>query len=549
MTFYQLSLLIKELEKKSIRRELIEPVWEFLKRLPPEEIEIGVRFILGKAWREGRGGVGERLVKNILKELLPPEEREKLIRVGDLGDQVEELWQTHHPHPPSPLRLKDVAEELERLSRMKGKGIREKKKRVITSLLLRLSPPEARLFIKILIGEMRHGLKKGVFLWGISLKTGKEVKELERILLEGKRIEELVREALEGRSIQTLSPLFRPFPPMLAENAPTLKDAFDYVKGKVALEFKLDGVRIQVHRRGREIRIYSRRGRDITPYFPEISAILPPSDTSLILDGEVIGVSSSGKPLPFQDLMRRFRKEKDREYIPVRFYFFDLLLQGSRRLFSLPYEERRKLLETLLPSSLIIPQIVVDSVEKGERFYLKALKEGHEGVMVKYLDSEYLPGKREGGWYKVKKIFTLDLVILGAEWGHGRRKNWLSDYYLGIKDRGRFFCVGKTFKGLKDQEFEELTQKLLNLKVKEEGNIIWVKPRVVVEVVFNEVQKSSRYPGGYTLRFARIHRIREDKELSEVDDLLTLKKIYENQFQSREKIKDKPQLELFTQEE
>ncbi len=164
MTFYQLSLLIKELEKKSTRRELIEPVWEFLKKLPPEEIVMGVRFILGKAWREGRGGVGESLVKNILKELLPPEEREKLIRVGDLGDRVEELWQIHYPHPPSSLRLKDVAEELERLSRMKGKGIREKKKRVISSLLLRLSPPEARLLTKILVGEMRHGLKKGAFL-------------------------------------------------------------------------------------------------------------------------------------------------------------------------------------------------------------------------------------------------------------------------------------------------------------------------------------------------------------------------------------------------
>ena len=552
MEFYKLALLIEELEKISSRKELAEKVMSFLKAMPEENIPRAIRFLLGKSLPDKELGVSGGIISEVMEEIFSSEILAHLPWTGDFGDTVKYLWENYHPLPPSRLSLKEVEEYLLKIAEKEGEGAREGKKRLLKEILLKLSPSEARLLVKIILGEMRHGVKEGLLLWGLSEETGIEEKKLEELLLKGKNFEELVIEALKGEIKEEITPLFKPFPPMLAETAPSVKDAFDYERGETAVEYKLDGVRIQVHKAEDILKIFSRRGSEITQNFPEIGEVLKDIKGKFILDGEVIAISFDGKPLPFQELMKRFRRKKilrGRMEIPVRFFFFDILLKGEKLLFSLPYEQRRKILQETLPSHLLVPSKVISNPEEGERFLEKAIREGHEGIMVKYLGSSYLPGKRVGGWYKIKKVISLDLVILGAEWGHGRRKNWLSDYYLGIKMGKEFLCVGKTFKGLSDRELEEITGKLLNIKIKEEGNVIWVNPEIVVEVTFNEIQKSPHYPSGFALRFARIERIREDKSPEEIDSLETLKQLYHQQFRYKGKKTSSVQLELFPQEE
>ena len=333
--------------------------------------------------------------------------------------------------------------------------------------------------------------------------------------------------------------VFRPVGLMLAQTAISVVEALKEHGGETAFEHKLDGARVQIHKRGNDVRIFSRRLTDVTPSLPEIVQLVRKNVKAekAILEGEVIAVDSEGYPVPFQHVMRRFKRvhaiEDMIKKIPVELYLFDVLYLNGESLISLPYTQRRQMLADNAGEIQLAKQLVTDKMEEAERFLKDAMDAGREGLVAKKLDGEYTPGIRGKRWLKIKPVLEpLDLVIVAAEYGYGRRHEWLSDYYLAARDAetGEFLMVGKTFKGLTDVEIIEMTRRLKELVIKEEYRRVVVIPKIVVEVLYNEIQQSSKYECGMALRFARINRIREDKAAEEADTIQKVREIYEKQF-------------------
>jgi DNA ligase-1 len=329
---------------------------------------------------------------------------------------------------------------------------------------------------------------------------------------------------------------------MLAQVADTVAEALEEHHGRAAFEFKYDGARVQIHKREGEVKVFSRRLTDVTVSLPEIVQVARTNIRAkeAILEGEVVAVDGMGRPVPFQHLMRRFRRVHDVEgqsvEIPVRLYLFDVLYLDGKRLISDLYLERRRILAENAGEISLSSQLVTESVGEAERFLQEALDAGHEGLMAKRPDSPYVPGVRGKYWLKIKPILEpLDLVIVAAEYGYGRRHEWLSDYYLAARDAetGEYVTVGKTFKGLTDAEFKEITRRLKELTVSEKSRRVSVVPVVVVEVAYNEIQTSPKYECGMALRFARIVRVRYDKSPEEADAIQRVREIYERQLRLR----------------
>jgi DNA ligase-1 len=327
--------------------------------------------------------------------------------------------------------------------------------------------------------------------------------------------------------------LFEPVSPMLASPTDGVASALAALE-VAAFEYKLDGARVQIHKRGHEVRLFSRRMKDITASLPDVAALVSSSaaaDTA-IFEGEVIPVSN-GRPLPFQELMRRFRRKRNVDEmiaeVPVALSLFDILYLDGRPLLDLPVRERWLALEPARGGLETVGRALPTDVAEGTAFYEDAVAAGYEGVMAKALDSAYTPGVRGKSWLKIKHDVTLDLVVVAADWGYGRRHGWLSNYHLAARDAasGQLMEVGKTFKGLTDAQFVAMTERLLRLKLREERGTIFVRPEVVVEVKFNDIQKSPTYACGMALRFARIVRIRDDKSADEADTIETLRELFE----------------------
>ena len=318
---------------------------------------------------------------------------------------------------------------------------------------------------------------------------------------------------------------------MLADSAEDAAEAFTRL-GRAALEFKLDGARVQIHRSGEEVRVYSRRLNEVTvavPELVEVTRALPARE--LILDAEAIALRPDGQPHAFQTTMRRFGRklevERLRSELPLTPFFFDLLYLDGAPLLAEPQERRFAALTEISPSELVIPRTVADSAEAAQAFLDTALARGHEGIMAKALDAPYEAGNRGQRWLKVKPARTLDLVVLAAEWGHGRRRGWLSNLHLGARDpeHGGFVMLGKTFKGMTDAMLEWQTKRLLELEMGRDAHTVYVRPELVVEVAFNDVQASSHYPGGVALRFARVKQYRSDKPAGQADTIATVQEM------------------------
>ncbi len=314
--------------------------------------------------------------------------------------------------------------------------------------------------------------------------------------------------------------------------------------GNTAFEYKYDGARVQIHKQNGKVNVFSRRLSDVTESLPEIVEIVEQNiqAQSVILEGEVILLDSAGFPIAFQHLMRRFRRihgiEDIAKKFPLTLYLFDILYLDGESLIAKPYIERRKILENTVNEISLAKQIVADQQSQAETFLKEALAAGHEGLMAKELDSPYTPGRRGKRWLKIKTVLDpLDLVITAAEYGYGRRKSWLSDYYLGVRDpeSGEFLDLGKTFKGLTDVEIIDLTKRLKESVISEEGHRVIVVPKIVVEVAYNEIQQSPRYKSHMALRFARITRIRDDKMPQEADTIQRVREIYDRQFRNKGK--------------
>jgi DNA ligase-1 len=311
---------------------------------------------------------------------------------------------------------------------------------------------------------------------------------------------------------------------MLADSAPTVADALEDSEPR-AIEWKLDGARIQVHRSGGEVRIFTRNLADVTGRVPEIvEAIRALPGDALVLDGEAIALDENDRPRPFQETMSRFGSRTTRA-VPLTAVFFDVLHVDGEDLLDRPAVERFAVLDLLLPEQLRIRRLETSDAGAAERFLGDAIEHGHEGVMVKALDAPYEAGRRGAGWLKVKRAHTLDLVVLAAEWGHGRRHGWLSNLHLGARDpaTGGFVMLGKTFKGMTDAMLAWQTERLLELETRRDGITVYVRPELVVEIAFDGVQASTRYPGGVALRFARVKGYREDKDAAETDTIETVR--------------------------
>ena len=318
---------------------------------------------------------------------------------------------------------------------------------------------------------------------------------------------------------------------MLAQSAENVEDALSEM-GEAALEFKMDGARVQVHKSGDRVVVFSRSLNDVTAAVPEVveaALALPVSD--LILDGEVLGLQPDGRPQPFQVTMRRFGRklevERMRAQLPLRPFWFDLLYLNGGHMLDEPQARRFAALAELAPPGDLIPHSTTSDAAKAGEFLASSLNQGHEGIMAKATNAPYAAGARGQSWLKIKQASTLDLVILAAEWGNGRRQGWLSNLHLGARDteKGGFAMLGKTFKGLTDEMLAWQTQELLRIEIARDRYTVYVEPKVVAEIAFNEIQVSSRYVSGLALRFARVKRYRPDKSAAESDTFETVRRL------------------------
>ena len=507
----------KRLEKRAI-------IAGFLKGLRGDEVSAATLLIVGRVF---------------------PETDRKALNLGwatvkrSLGDTRQATLEM------SPLTILDVQQALRRIAESSGAESVRAKRRILDGLLGRASDGERDVILQNIFGEMRHGVNEGVMLEALADAAGADKESVRTANMLCGDIG-LVAEVALTRGTDALKEiglsLFTPIKPMLAEDS-----GGDYASalrehgGRTAVEFKLDGARIQIHKRGGEVRVFSRRLSDVTESVPEVVALASGfKGESMLVEGEVVAIDLGGKPLPFQDLMRRFGRVHDIEAamreIPLELHLFDVLYLDGRLLIGETYESRWSTLAAVIPSDLLVERMVADSPEEIEAFLRRALEEGHEGLMAKRLDGRYTPGKRGKLWLKVKPAETIDVVVIAAEWGYGRREGWLSNYHLAVRDGDGFAMIGKTFKGLTDEEFRWMTKKLQDIATSEERWGVRVRPELVVEVDYNEIQRSPRYESGFALRFARIKRIREDKGPGEADTLDGLKETYEKQFERKGRV-------------
>jgi DNA ligase 1 len=439
------------------------------------------------------------------------------------------------------LMLVEVDAALDRIARTSGAGSPKERTRLMNELLARATREEQDFLLRAVLGELRQGALEGLMVEAVALATKLSVAELRRALMVQGDLTTVARVALtEGRpGLEHLAmELFRPVKPMLAQTAVDTADALARL-GPMALEYKLDGARIQVHKLERDVRVFTRSLKDVTAAVPEIvEAVSDLPARSIILDGEALAFSRNGMPEPFQVTMRRFGRklevERMRDSVPLRAFFFDCLYLDGKAIIDQPGDERFAALAGALPEPLVIRRRLTREPADAEAFLNEALACGHEGVMAKALSAPYEAGARGSVWLKIKPAVTLDLVVLAAEWGHGRRRGWLSNLHLGARDAatGGFVMLGKTFKGMTDEMLAWQTTELQKLANGDDAYIVYVEPRLVVEIAFNDIQSSPHYPGGLALRFARVKRYRLDKRPEDADTIENVRAIYERRANS-----------------
>jgi DNA ligase 1 len=437
--------------------------------------------------------------------------------------------------PPSTLELLEVHAILERIGTTTGPGSQAERRQALVRLFERATEPERLFLTGLLLGELRQGALEGMMVEAVAKAAGVTASEVRRALMLAGDLGVVAASAIaEGRRGLTRFRLtvLRPVRPMLAQTAPDLHDALRRV-APAAVEWKLDGARIQVHRVKDEVRIFTRNLADVTARVPEIAdAVRGLAVNTVVLDGEAIALGSDDRPLPFQATMSRFgsRLEVDRHRrsVPLTPFFFDCLHQDGDDLIDRPAGDRLEALAARVPEALRVPRVVAADVEEARPVLDAALERGHEGVMVKALEAPYEAGRRGASWLKVKRANTLDLVVLAAEWGHGRRRGWLSNLHLGARDpaTGGFVMLGKTFKGMTDAVLSWQTERLLGLETRRDDYTVFVRPELVVEIAFDGLQASPRYPGGLALRFARVKGYRPDKRPGDADTIDTVRAIH-----------------------
>ena len=499
----------REVAQTAKRLRKIERLAALLETAPTDQIEFAVAYLTGSTLH-GRVGVGPALLQDILS--------------------------TTEPAGVATLTLEQVDETLREIRTTVGAGSGRRRRALAQELMDAATSDEQAFLAQLFVGEVRQGALEGVMVDAIARAAGVPSAKIRRAAMLAADIAEVagtaIRDGSSGLRRFRLSVL-EPIRPMLAQSSDDVGSVLARF-GIVALEHKLDGVRVQLHKAEDEVRVFTRRLHDVTASVPELVMLarkLPARH--LILDGEALVLRPDGTPQPFQVTMRRFGRKRDVERIrvalPLSVFFFDCLHKNGADLIDRSSAERYEELAACVSRELLVPRCLTTHEHEANAFLSEALSSGHEGIMIKSLDALYEAGNRGSGWIKLKPSQTLDLVVLAAEWGHGRRRGWLSNLHLGARDPvgGGFVMLGKTFKGLTDDMLAWQTQYLSRLALGNEGGALRVRPGLVVEVAFNEIQESPQYPAGLALRFARVKQYRLDKSAADCDTIETVRAIFQ----------------------
>ncbi|GHH85208.1 putative DNA ligase [Streptomyces sulfonofaciens] len=506
MLFARLAQVSRDVAATSARSRKTALLAELFRDAEPADVPVVIPYLAGRL-PQGRLGIGWSVLR--------------------------------HPVPPAPdpaLTVREVDAALTRLGTVAGAGAGAERRRLVAALLGAATADEQRFLIGLLTGEVRQGALDALAVEGLAQATGAPAAEVRRAVMLAGSLPAVAEALLAGgpRALEDFRlTVGRPVQPMLARSAASVGDALDRL-GPCAVEEKLDGIRVQVHRQGGTVRVYTRTLDDITERLPEVTAAaLECGAESFILDGEVLALDDDGRPRAFQDIAGRVGSRLDvataAAALPVSPVFFDALSVDGRDLLALPFDRRHEELARLVPEPMRVRRTVVPDPADGpsrraaEAFLAETLARGHEGVVVKAMDAAYRAGRRGASWLKVKPVHTLDLVVLAAEWGHGRRTGTLSNLHLGARAAdGSFAMLGKTFKGLTDRMLAWQTERLRALALDDDGHVVTVRPELVVEIAYDGLQRSTRYPAGVTLRFARVVRYREDKTPEQADTVETV---------------------------
>lgn len=501
-TLVETSRLVSATSKRLQKVDLLA---QLIRRLNPDEAEIAVGFLTGKL-RQGNIGVGYASLREAAAA----------------------------PATAPELELVTVDRIFSDIAAIRGPGSEQQRRKALASLFARATGDEQKFLIGLLTGELRQGALEGIMLDALAKAAAVPVERVRRAAMMAGTLPAIARGLLQdgeaGLAPFTVQ-LFCPVQPMLAQTAEDVAGAIGDM-GKASLEYKFDGARVQVHKAGDEVRVYSRGLNDVTAAAPEVVEIVRSMPAqSLILDGEVLSLDETDRPRPFQVTMRRFGRKLDvermRQELPLRPFWFDLLFLNGSELLDEQQKRRFSTLMGIAAQENMVPHLLTADSQRADDFLHEALQRGHEGIMAKSPEAAYAAGARGQSWLKIKQARTLDLVILAAEWGNGRRKGWLSNLHLGARDTvgGGFAMLGKTFKGLTDEMLAWQTQELLKLEAARDSYTVYVEPKLVVEIAFNEIQESSRYASGLALRFARVKRYRTDKSAAESDTFATVQKL------------------------
>jgi DNA ligase-1 len=496
MRFADLAATTEAVRATGGRREKVERLAEALRALDPAEVAAGSQYLAGEP-----GG--------------------RVLGVG---------WAALRERPPAAaepeLSVADVDAALGRLAGLSGPGSQAARRAELAALLARATESEQAFLVALMLGDLRQGALAAVVADAVARAAGVPPADVRRALMLRGDLGAVAEAALHGGAgaLATFRlEVGRALQPMLAQTAPDVAAALERT-GPAAVEWKLDGARVQVHRDGADVAVFTRNLEDVTARLPEVveaARTLP--GRAAVLDGEAIALRPDGRPQPFQVTGSRFASRRNvdelRRAVPLTPMLFDVLHLDGEDLLDRPGAERAEALDALVPPEARVPRLVAGDAAAGEAALAGALGRGHEGVVVKALAAPYEAGRRGAAWVKVKPVHTLDLVVLAAEWGHGRRRGWLSNLHLGARADGGFVMLGKTFKGLTDAMLTWQTEALLALEVAREGHVVHVRPELVVEIAFDGIQTSPRYPGGVALRFARVLRHRPDKPAAEADTL------------------------------
>lgn len=547
MRFIELVDLYKNLESTTKKLEKTRILADFYRKCSEGELYTAVVLSMGQVFPKGDAelGIALGMIKRIIAKVTGNSDKEivnAFRETGDLGLTAEKLMKRRKQKTfaKGDLTIAHVYENLRKLPELTGKGSQEQRIDLIAELLSNAAPDEALYIVRISLGQMRTGVAHGLVRDAIAKAFDKNAKVIEHSFHMSGDYGQVAEQAKKGVMESDIQ-MSRPITVMLAERSGGLEDAMQSFE-KIALEKKYDGFRVQIHKDGNAIRIFSRRMENVTNQFPDI---VQWSKTHLkaetcIVDGEAVAYNYQKKiTLPFQQLSRRIQRkyeiEKMVKEIPIQVNLFDIIYLNGKSLMKEKMSNRWDALKRTVKESeniKLADHIETNDLKKAKNFYESCLRRGDEGVIVKNMEATYMPGRRVGYWLKVKPILEpLDLVIVGAEWGEGKRSSWLSSMILAARSGTKLVKTGRMASGFTEEQLEELTKKLKGLITASEGKVVSVQPEVVVEVGYEEIQKSPKYESGYALRFPRLLRIRDpvEKGAKDIDTLKTIEKLYAQQ--------------------